>query len=148
MLIPPNRRARERRQDPRVDEPLQRKSDRRAEDRRDSERPMRKIFVRSSLAPLPIQHVASLSLEGVTWVTGQGPSEDTVEVLLRLPDMPDELTVPSRIMRRRPLGDGQVEIYAAFAALDLKAELSIARFIETRTQLRAATRDLQSFAHR
>lgn len=135
MLVPPNRRRRERRQDPRLREPLERKGDRRSEDRRDSSRPFRNLFVESSLAPLPIQHRASISLQGARWVTELPPPEVNITLHLQLPDMATESIIAARIERREELGDGNTELYAAFVGMDVKTELALARFIDNRSHL-------------
>ena len=135
MLIAPDRRHQDRRSDSRIPEPLERKSDRRADDRRDAERPLRRLFVRSSVAPLAIEHRATLSLEGATWTAWFAPPENEVELLLQLPDMAREQLVHARIERRRPLRDGEVELFARFIDLDVKTELALARFIDARARL-------------
>ncbi len=135
MIVPPNRRQQDRRVDTRVSEPLERKGDRRGEDRRDSPRPIRSVFVRSSLVPLPVLEEAALSLQGATWKTAHPPTEEKVQVHLQLPDMANESVLDAVIQRRRDLGDGVTEIYAAFEQLDVKTELALARFIESRAQL-------------
>jgi hypothetical protein len=137
MLIAPNRRRQDRRAEARVPEALERKRERRADDRRDTERPLRRLYVRSSVAPLAIEHRAVLSLEGATWTSWFAPPEEEVELLFQLPDMPREQLVHARIERRRELGGGETELYARFLDLELNTELALARFIEARARLSA-----------
>jgi hypothetical protein len=138
MIVTPDRRGRDRRANPSVAEPLDRKASRRAEDRRDASRPFKTLFVQSSLAPLPILHRASLSLGGAKWVTQDAPEEAEISLHLQLPDMPQAAVVAARIERRRVLKNGKTELYAAFLDLDLKTELALARFLESRGRLAAA----------
>lgn len=138
MIVTPDRRSRDRRASPRVAEPLERKASRRAEDRRDASRPFKTLFVQSSVAPLPVLHRASLSLGGAKWVTEHPPEEDEVTLHLQLPDMVQAAVFSARIERRRTLKNGKTELYAAFLDLDLKTELALARYVESRGRLAAA----------
>lgn len=91
--------------------------------------------MKSSEAPLPVLHELSLSLQGATWKTTFAPPEDRVTLYLQLPDMPAEVPVEATIQRRRDVGEGVIELYASFVELDVKTELALARFIESRSQL-------------
>jgi hypothetical protein len=52
--------------------------------------------------------------------------------------MPAAAVIAARIERRRVLKNGKTELYAAFLDLDLKTELTVARYLESRTRLAAA----------
>lgn len=138
MIVTPDRRSRDRRVDSRIPEAIDRVKSRRREDRRDAARPFKTLFVQSSVAPLPVLHRASLSLGGAKWVTEHAPEETDVTLHLQLPEMTSAAVISARIERRRALKNGKTELYAAFLDLDLKTELAIARYLESRTRLAAA----------
>jgi|GEM_PF-6063806 len=138
MILTPDRRSTERRVRSKIPEAIDRMGARRAEERRDAGRPFKTLFVQSSVAPLPVLHRASLSLGGAKWVTEHPPEESEVTLHLQLAEMPKPAVVAARIERRRALKNGKTELYAAFLDLDVKTELTLARFLETRARLSAA----------
>ena len=113
-----------------IPEPLERESQRRGGDRRDSPR-------------LPVQlevHVAErecerargdLSLGGASWVTERPPRTDDLVVTCRVPTLDREFAANARVVSRETHGTKTL-VHVAFQALPLDLELALAKWLDER----------------
>jgi hypothetical protein len=129
----PDRRSRDRRISLKVVESLERHRQRRIGERRDSPRLRKTLEIPSNEGPIAVCD-GDISLGGVRYRTAFPPRRGTIEVRFRLPDVLTEVSAIARVVRTR--NDGAfTEVHARFVDMDLKDELALARFLETRSQL-------------
>ncbi len=141
MLTAPDRRSVARRAPPKLEEPLDRKAERRAGDRRDAPRVPRDVTVIDCANANRQDVSAFLSLEGISWSTPERLQGDAVVVQFRLPDVLEPLrlvSVVNRISKRR----GRFQVHARFDKLPIKSALALARFLESRTRMHLALSEL------
>jgi hypothetical protein len=134
MLIPNDRRATDRRRKTRLAVQKVKKSERRADERRDTPRVRRMLRVIDPSTGTDFRTVAVLSLEGATWRSPVTPSADRVEVHLSLPDIRTPQAVTARITGTQSVGDA-VKVSAIFENVDVRLQLAIARYLEQRVKM-------------
>jgi hypothetical protein len=139
MLTTPDRRSpRDRRGPSRLDEEVERTATapRRKGDRRDCLRVPRILLVRELSAPDEYEmSPGDVSLGGVRWRSDHVPVGGTVEVCFRVPDFAQEVKAIAEVARVEHLEGREHRIHATFSELDVKAELALARYIESRERL-------------
>ena len=122
-MIAPDRRQTERRRHDALGEPLERKADRRGDERREAPRALRRVWLVDPLEPgIPQAFEGELSLKGASFDTLYPPLSDKVELCFRLG--PEEVHLPAKVERVQDtrvtvLFDGNVEL-----------ELKLARWLE------------------
>lgn len=136
MLILPDRRDRKERRGPaKVEESLERKAPRRRGDRRDSPRVPRIILVREAGSGGEYEKSpGDLSLGGCRWRSEHFPESRQVELCIRVPGYARPVQARAEVIRVELLAD-ELELHATFTEIDVKAELAIARYLESRQQL-------------
>lgn len=125
------RRDKERRDEAKVPEPLERSNaERRNEERRDSPRVPMKFLLRDLKDDSGWhEREGDLSLGGIAW-HGKYPAMGTdVEVRFRLPGVPREVRASGEIIRVVQK-TGSIEFNVRFTELDIRSELAVARFLE------------------
>jgi hypothetical protein len=137
MLPPPSptpmlydRRALERRTLGLVPEPIERKSDRRDEERRDSPRVPRRLWVvDSNEGGVPKVFDGEVGLGGASWNTAFPPMSEYFEVRFRVPEYEEEVKLPAKVCRVVTQGeDNRVQV--VFTDLPLRHELALARYLD------------------
>lgn len=118
----------ERRRPGLVPEPLERAGrERRAEERRDSPRVPRRLWVKDPLEGGTFQVFdGELGLGGASWVTRWPPLGEELEVRFRVPAYGPEVQAQARILRTLKLGEDTL-VQAEFLQMPLPAELELAR---------------------
>jgi hypothetical protein len=137
MLPPPSptpilydRRAMERRAMGLVPEAIERKSERREEERRSSPRVPRRLWVvDSNEAGVPKVFEGEVGLGGASWNTAFPPLSEHFEVRFRVPDHDEEVKLPARLARVVAMGDDN-RVQVVFTDLPLRHELAIARYLD------------------
>lgn len=135
----PDRRQQDRRITLKVIEPLERKRPRRIGERRESPRLRRTLEVPSEEG-VSIICEGDLSLGGVCFRTAFPPRARELEIRFTLPDVLGEVSALAEIVRTQQDG-AFVEVHARFIELELKAELALARFVESRSAMVQALDD-------
>jgi len=123
-----NRRSNERRWRTDPPEPLERRAERRREDRRSSFRAVRRVTVVEAPDGVVREFSANLSLEGAQFIAPAALISSQVEVRLQLPEM-EELRMPGQVTRMDPVGRATA-IHVRFDALDVRTELALARMLD------------------
>ena len=137
-LLPPpaptpllwDRRGPERRTLGLVPEPIERKSDRREEERRVSPRVPRRLWVVDpEEGGVPKVFEGEVGLGGASWSTAFPPLAKEVEVRFRVPEHDEEVKVPATIARIQLAGE-DMRVQVVFTDLPLKHELAIAKYLD------------------
>ncbi len=125
-----DRREMERRALGLVPEAIERKSERREEDRRASPRvPLRLWVVNSDEGGVPNVFEGEVGLGGASWNTEFPPRSESFEVCFRVPEHEEELKLPAKLARIVPMGsDNRVRV--VFTDLPLRHELALARYLD------------------
>ena len=125
-----DRRALERRALGLVPEAIERKSTRRAEERRTSPRVARRLWVIDPVeGGIPKVYEGELGLGGASWCTDYPPLAEQVEVCFRLPAHDEEVAATAKIARVAQVGrDARVQVI--FTDLPLRHELALARYLD------------------
>lgn len=110
-------------------EPLERHSERREEERRDSPRVRHALTVKDAFDGERQAFDSELSLGGASWKVDSAPSTHTVEVRFALAGDPDEFVAPARVVRTLPEGNG-LRVHAVFEGLEVARELKLAKYLE------------------
>ena len=138
MTLPKNRRAQPRRNRLAISEGIERKGERRAEDRRDSPRIKRRLKISAAGEATVLQELEGEgSLGGASWKTRAWPPTGPVLVRFRLPDVLGEVSAVARIIQAKRLGR-VFEVHVRFVQMDLISELALARFLDGRSRLHRA----------
>lgn len=135
----PDRRQHDRRIALKVIEPLERQRQRRIGERRESPRLKRQLEVPSEEG-VSILCEGDLSLGGVRFRTAFPPRARELEIRFTLPDVLGEVSALAEVVRTQQDG-AFIEVHARFIDLDLKAELALARFLESRARMVQALDD-------
>ncbi len=97
-MISPDRRRADRRRFDALGEPLERKQDRRDDERREAPRALRRVWVVDPLEPgIPQAFEGELSLKGASFDTLYPPLSDQIELCFRLG--PEEVHLPAKVER-------------------------------------------------
>lgn len=141
MLTTPDRRSRKDRRGPvRLDVPVERKATapRRREDRRDSPRVPRIIHVRELGTSGEYEKApGDLAIGGVRWRSDHYPTSRRVQLSVRVPGYARAVVATAHIVRVEILDD-ELQLHATFDEIDVKDELAVARFIDSRSSLATA----------
>jgi hypothetical protein len=118
-----------------VPEPLERFGERReGEERRSSPRaPLRLWVVDPGESGVPAVYEGEVSLGGASWWTRYPPLAAEVDIHFRLPEG-FETKAHARVLRVLDDGDDH-RVQVKFTDLPVKAELALARYLETRVRL-------------
>ena len=137
MLPPPrptpilyDRRGEERRTLGLVPEPIERSRERRDEERRDSPRVPRRLWVVDAHeGGVPKVFDGEVGLGGASWNTAFPPLSETFEVRFRVPEYEEEMKLPAKLSRVVAQGnDNRVQV--TFTDLPLRHELALARYLD------------------
>ena len=137
MLPPPSptpilydRRAMERRLLGLVPESIERKTERRGEERRSSPRAPRRLWVvDSNEGGIPKVFEGEIGLGGASWNTAFPPMSEYFEVRFRVPDHEEEVKLAAKLARIVPMGDDN-RVQVTFTDLPLRHELAMARYLD------------------
>jgi hypothetical protein len=124
-----DRRGTQRRTRHLVPEPLSRRRDRRAEERRDSPRREVALDVREP-GMKSRSCLGDLSVEGASYVTLAPPAGDVVQVMFSVPTYVGPIVATGTVVSRQGTEKG-TQVGVAFTALDLEAQLAIAEWFDT-----------------
>jgi hypothetical protein len=125
-----DRRSVERRAMGLVPEPIERKGNRRGEERRASPRVARRLWVVDSVeGGVPHVYEGEVGLGGASWATGFPPLAEKFEVRFRVPDHAEEVTASAKIIRDSAAGD-ETRVRVIFTDLPLRHELALARYLD------------------
>lgn len=111
-----------------VPEPLTRKKERRADERRDSPRVEIALDVREP-GRRGRSCMGDLSVGGASFVTTAPPAGDSVELLFSLPTFAGPIMASAVVVARRGLARG-TQVSVVFTDLDVEAELAIAQWFD------------------
>ena len=126
----PEKRSKERRGDAKLSDPIDRKSERRNDDRRDSPRVPMKFLLRDLKDDTGWhEREGDISLGGISWRGKYPAMGHDVEVRFRLPGTPREIRASGEIIRVVQQ-TGSIDFHVRFTELDIRAELAIARFLD------------------
>ena len=113
---------------PKLAESLERKRERRGEERRESPRVPLRLWIRDPKGGLPEVHDGLISMGGVSWPARYPPKTKELEVGFRLPDSGDEVFARAVVMRQVQDGD-DAWVQATFTEVDVMTELKLARWL-------------------
>lgn len=132
LVVSGDRRELERRRHTGVPEPLQRRSERRDEQRRSSPRVPQRLWVSDPReGGVPQVYEGEISLWGASWWARYPPMSGELEVRFRIPHHPYELTARARVVREDTLGD-DTKVQVEFTDVELEEQLALARYLELR----------------
>ena len=125
-----DRRGAERRALGLVPEAIERKSNRRSEERRTSPRVPRRLWVVVSVeGGVPKVYEGEIGLGGASWRTDYPPLADQIEVRFWVPEHEEEVKATAKIARVALVGD-DTRVQVIFTDLPLRHELALARYLD------------------
>jgi hypothetical protein len=122
----PERRRRDRRTNPAVPEPLERKKERRAGDRRDSLRKPASFTVRFDDTHEVV--AGDLGLGGAAFTLSRRPASDAVTIEVKVGSA--MLSLPGSVSAVRAARTATRHVQVKFAELDTKTELALAKWLD------------------
>ena len=128
-----DRRAQNRRTRSLIAEPLTRKRERRADERRDSPRREIALDVREP-GRKSRSCMGDLSVGGASFVTTAPPSSDSVELLFTVPTFVGPIIASAVVVARKGLPQG-TQVSVVFTDLEVEAELAIAEWFDMSSPL-------------
>ncbi len=123
-----DRRVTERRHRPLVAEPISRRADRRAFDRRDSPRLEIALDVREP-GRKSRSCLGDISVAGASFVTTTPPLGDFVQVMFSVPTYAGPIVADAAVVARRGAVKG-TQVSVVFTSIDVEAELAIAQWFD------------------
>ncbi len=128
------RRATERRHLALVTDSIERKQERRAEERRTSPRLPRRMWIEDPLEGGIARVVeGEVGLGGASWTTPFAPLASNVEVRFRVPDHSEEIIATAAVLSARE-EDSTMRVRVVFTDLALRSELALANYLDTQTR--------------
>ncbi|MCC6337056.1 MAG: PilZ domain-containing protein [Myxococcales bacterium] len=118
----------ERRERHLIPEPLERKKERREDERRDSPRRLIALDVREP-GKKSRSCMGDLSVEGAAFVTTTPPAGDVVELMFSVPTYVGPIVTRGQVVGRHGLRTG-VQVSAVFPDIDAEAQLAIAEWLQ------------------
>lgn len=122
----PERRKTDRRSNPAVPEPLERKKERRAGDRRDSLRKKATFTVTDGSTKHEVE--GELGLGGASFVLPGPPAHDALVLELRVGKT--TLRLPGRVTEARAARTAVRHVHLKFDELDTRTELALAKWLD------------------
>ncbi|GMU58936.1 MAG: hypothetical protein AMXMBFR34_06990 [Myxococcaceae bacterium] len=117
----------ERRERHLIPEPLERKKERRGDERRDSPRRLIALDVREP-GKRSRSCVGDLSVDGAAFVTTTPPAGEVVEVMFCVPTYVGPIVTRGQIVARNGLKAG-VQVSVTFPEMDVEAQLAVAEWL-------------------